>query len=575
MRAPVGAIGAGGKGGVVSARDDVQTWDTSTLLLVTGLAVVAVFAAVATLGAHAWAWATGIEDVSWNPFDIVIGLAGGSIDTTTGVWMWIGGVGAAFALLVTVIGVLVGRARRKRKRGDAAAHLTGATRDIAPITSRDVKAKAQRFGVTGQAFGLPIGRTVSTRAPLWSSFEDVCIDIAGPRTGKTTSWVVPRIYAAPGAVVATSNKRDIVDVTRTRRSEATGQRVWVFDPQGIAGETQSWWWDPLSYVTNAVQAQALTTVFIDAVRNPNATTNAFFDDAARDLVAGMLLAAAVGHMPITVLHTWLNDQTNDEPVMLLRRGGQSMMGQTLEGTMNLVAETRSGVYGGAAQIMSFLLNEDAMNWVTPTEGVPQFQPSEFVRTGETLYCLSQEGRGSASPVVTALTVAVTEAAVEYAKTQPGGRLATPMLIELDEAANVCRWRELPDMYSHFGSRGICVDTVLQSWSQGATVWGEAGIKKLWSASNVKVYGGGVSEREFLALISDLIGVHWVDSTQISTSTQGRSVSTSKASQQRPIATVADLQALPGGRAWVFASGATGVLTQLVPWWESDKKTTTA
>jgi len=279
-------------------------------------------------------------------------------------------------------------------------------------------------------------------------------------------------------------------------------------------------------------------------------------------------------MPIAVLHTRLNDQTNDEPVMLLKRGGQSMMGQTLEGTMNLVAETRSGVYGGAAQIMSFLLNEDAMNWVTPTEGVPQFQPSEFVRTGETLYCLSQEGRGSASPVVTALTVAVTEAAVEYAKTQPGGRLGVPMLIELDEAANVCRWRELPDMYSHFGSRGICVDTVLQSWSQGATVWGEAGIKKLWSASDVKVYGGGVSEREFLTLISDLIGVHWVDSTQISTSTQGRSVSTSKASQQRPIATVADLQALPAGRAWVFASGATGVLAHLVPWWEHDKQTKT-
>jgi type IV secretory pathway TraG/TraD family ATPase VirD4 len=557
----------------MSAREDIQTWDTSTILMVTALGGVAAFGAIATLGTHAWAWATGVEDVSWNPFDIVIALATGTLDT--GVWTWIGGIAGAVTLLLTLLAVFMARARNRRKRGDAAAHLTGSTKDIAPIMSRDVKAKAQRFGGTGEAFGLPIGRSVSTRAPLWSSFEDVCIDIAGPRTGKTTSWVVPRIYAAPGAVVATSNKRDIVDVTRERRHQTTGQRVWVFDPQGIAGETQSWWWDPLSYVTNAVQAQALTTVFIDAVRNPNATTNAFFDDAAGDLVAGMLLAAAVGRLPITVLHTWLNDQTNDEPVMLLKRHGQSMMGQTLEGTMNLVPETRSGVYGGAAQIMSFLLNEDAMNWVTPTEGVPQFQPSEFVRTSETLYCLSQEGRGSASPVVTALTVAVTEAAVEYAKTQPGGRLVTPMLIELDEAANVCRWRELPDMYSHFGSRGICVDTVLQSWSQGSTVWGEAGIKKLWSASNVKVYGGGVSERDFLALISDLIGVHWVDSTQISTSTQGRSVSTSKASQQRPIATVADLQALPAGRAWVFASGATGVLAHLVPWWEHDKQTKTS
>lgn len=558
----------------MSARDDAQTWDATTLLLVFGLAGVAIFALVATLGAHAWAWATGVDALSWNPFDILVGLFTGTLDTTTGVWWWIAGVGALIGLVVLVVAVVVSRSRTTRKRGDQAAHLTGSARDIAPITTREVTAKAKRLGVCGDVVGLPVGRTVSTGAELLSSFEDVCDVIAGPRTGKTTSWVVPRIFAAPGAVVATSNKRDIVDATRERRM-SKGAPVWVFDPQGIAGEPQSWWWNPLSYVTNAVQAQALTTVFIDAVRNPNASTNAFFDDAARDLVAGMLLAAAVGGLPITVLHTWLNDQTNDEPVMLLKRGGQSMMGQTVEGTMNLVAETRSGVYGGAAQIMSFLLNEDAMAWVTPTPGVPEFKPQEFVRGRATLYCLSQEGRGSASPVVTALTVAVTEAAVDYAKTQPGGRLEVPMLIELDEAANVCRWRELPDMYSHFGSRGICVDTVLQSWSQGATVWGEAGIKKLWSAANVKVYGGGVSERDFLSTLSDLIGVHWVDSTQVSSSAQGRSVSTSRASQQRPIATVADLQALPAGRAWVFASGTTAVLTHLVPWWERDKQSKSA
>ena len=559
----------------MSARDDAQTWDATTLLLVFGLAGVAIFAVVATLGAHAWAWATGVDALSWNPFDILVGLFTGTLDTTTGVWAWIAGAGVLIGLVVVVLVLVVGRSRGTRKRGDQAAHLTGSARDIAVITRKEVAMKAKRLGVEGDTVGLPIGRTVSTGVDLLSSFEDVCIDIAGPRTGKTTSWVVPRILAAPGAVVATSNKRDILDATRERRATTTGAPVWVFDPQGIAGEPQSWWWNPLSYVTNAVQAQALTTVFIDAVRNPNASTNAFFDDAARDLVAGMLLAAAIGGLPITVLHTWLNDQTNDEPVLLLKRGGQAMMGQSVEGTMNLVAETRSGVYGGAAQIMSFLLNEDAMAWVTPTAGVPEFIPQDFVRTNATLYCLSQEGRGSASPVVTALTVAVTEAAVEYAKAYHSGRLRVPMLIELDEAANVCRWRELPDMYSHFGSRGICVDTVLQSWSQGATVWGEPGIKKLWSAANVKVYGGGVSEREFLSGLSDFIGVHWVDSRQISTSAQGRSVSTSKESQQRPIATVADLQALPAGRAWVLASLAPAVLVHLVPWWEHDKQSKSA
>ncbi|GAA1979560.1 hypothetical protein GCM10009718_15440 [Isoptericola halotolerans] len=90
-----------------------------------------------------------------------------------------------------------------------------------------------------------------------------------------------------------------------------------------------------------------------------------------------------------------------------------------------------------------------------------------------------------------------EAAEELAARSAGGRLATPLLGVLDEAANVCRWRELPNLYSHYGSRGIVPMTILQSWSQGVEVWGESGMKKLWSASNVKVYGGGVSEVAFL------------------------------------------------------------------------------
>lgn len=44
----------------------------------------------------------------------------------------------------------------------------------------------------------------------------------------------------------------------------------------------------------------------------------------------------------------------------------------------------------------------------------------------------------------------------------GGRLGTPLLGVLDEAANVCRWRELPNLYSLYGSRGIVLMTILQS-----------------------------------------------------------------------------------------------------------------
>ena len=41
-----------------------------------------------------------------------------------------------------------------------------------------------------------------------------------------------------------------------------------------------------------------------------------------------------------------------------------------------------------------------------------------------------------------------------------GGLALPLVAVLDEVANVCRWRELPDLYSHYGSRGIVVLSIL-------------------------------------------------------------------------------------------------------------------
>jgi len=44
-----------------------------------------------------------------------------------------------------------------------------------------------------------------------------------------------------------------------------------------------------------------------------------------------------------------------------------------------------------------------------------------------------------------------------------------------------------------------------SHHQGEEVWGVKGMEKLWSAANVKIYGGGVDDDKFLRRISDLIG----------------------------------------------------------------------
>jgi type IV secretory pathway TraG/TraD family ATPase VirD4 len=145
----------------------------------------------------------------------------------------------------------------------------------------------------------------------------------------------------------------------------------------------------------------------------------------------------------------------------------------------------------------------------------------------------------------------------------GGRLDVPLLAVLDEVANVCRWRELPDLYSHYGSRGIVVLSILQSWAQGETCWGEQGMRKLWDASNVKVFAGGSTDTRFLESLSQLYG-HY-DRQMRSRSTSAQGASTSRSTQRERIFSVDDLSALPAGRAAVGLSGTRPVLVQTVPW----------
>lgn len=76
------------------------------------------------------------------------------------------------------------------------------------------------------------------------------------------------------------------------------------------------------------------------------------------------------------------------------------------------------------------------------------------------------------------------------------------------------------LYSHYGSRGTVLMTILQSWSPGAEVWGRDAMRKLWSASNIKVYGGGVAEAEFLNKVFQLVGKYRHSNMTKSRSRQG-------------------------------------------------------
>ncbi|ARJ07648.1 hypothetical protein GCM10010988_40330 [Cnuibacter physcomitrellae] len=519
-------------------------------------------------------------DTRENPVKAFFGIGSGSV-------LWPGSatlllIGAAVLLIAAavLISIPVRRASKKRTRVDRFSRYMGQGSALAAYTdARALRAKAEKFG--GTWTGVSVGRTVVGNREFVSGLEEVYMEIAGPRTGKSTSRCIPAIVNAVGAVLSTSNKRDLVDSTRDIRAQRGP--VWVFDPQQIAMEPVTWWWNPLAYIvpepmdpryktalmTADVRAAKLASHFANGSKADGAKGDAFFEPKGENLVKSFLLAAALDQRSIIDAYMWTTEISVTEVVDILTGHGFITDAASVRGNDNAAPDQRSGVFETAAKMLACLQYAQIRPWITgagPYDSRPRFDAHEFVRSTGTLYSLSREGAGTASTLVTALTAEVAEAAEAYA-TEQGGRLRVPMVCVLDEAANVCLWRELPQLYSHYGSRGILLMTILQAWSQGVRVWGKEGMDQLWSAANVKVYGGGVDEEDFLGRLSRLIGNYDKETSTVTHSRQGRS--TSFQLQRQAIMEIGDLRALPRGRAVVLASGAPATMVRTIPWMETE------
>ncbi|WP_033286465.1 type IV secretory system conjugative DNA transfer family protein [Streptomyces sp. NRRL F-525] len=453
-------------------------------------------------------------------------------------------------------------------RGKAPKGLAG-KRELAAMCPKGIEARARelrptlrgREQVHPDETGNLLGDLDPKGPELRSSYEDVELDLMAPRAGKSTGIAVPRVLRAQGAVLLTSNKSDVYAVTRAQREKAG--TVWTFDPQGIAHAPRAMWWNILGECHTIEGARRMAGHFVASVNDDTAKKD-FWISAAQNTLTALFLAAARGRAPLTDLLAWLADPADRTPVDLLREVGLVAMAEQLQGTVRGAVETRDGIYETARQTASCLLDPEILAWVTPDPRLPEFRPHEHVLGTDTLYLLSKDGGGSAAGVIAGLADATMRAGVVAAE-RMGGRLDPPLTAVLDEAANVCRISDLPDLYSHFGSRGINVVTLLQSYRQGARVWGEVGMDALWSAATVKLLGAGLDDADFVQKISTLVGQHDVKTPSISRSKDGTSRSYSY--RQESVLPPDRIRALPKGTALLLATGVKPALIRLRPWYK--------
>lgn len=429
---------------------------------------------------------------------------------------------------------------------------------------------------TGPFIGHVIGRNGAAGAALHMTLEDQADVIAGPRTNKTSALAIPAARAHRGPLLATSNKRDIFDGIVEQRS--TIGRVWLFDPQALARQQRPrWWWNPLEDARTVTGARRLASIWSHASREVGARTDAYFDSAGEELLAQLILAAAWHpEGAVSRVYDWLSRPDDPTPRQVLSAvDGFGAMAAGLASNQDLPDKQRSGVFATAQRAVAWLADPVIREWVEDSSGQrPCWSAKSLATSTDTLILLSREGDGSATPLVVALVATVLQFAERTAAASPGGRLRVPLLGVLDEAANGCRWKDLPDLYSHYGSRGIILMSFFQSWAQKVAAFGPEGAEKLWSAANVRIYGGGVSDTAFLRRLSEIAGEHdevnWAFSSTLGG--DGRR-SRSDSSQLRRVATldIATLGALPPGHAFVVLSGARPVMVRLVPYFASSSR----
>ncbi|MEH0589862.1 TraM recognition domain-containing protein [Streptomyces sp. B21-106] len=408
--------------------------------------------------------------------------------------------------------------------------------------------------------GVLLGDHLPSGVELRGTDEDTYVAIMAPRAGKSTALAIPVAEEAPGALLMTSNKADVYAATLASRSRRG--TTWVLDTQGVAQVERAMWWDMIAQAETLEGAERLAGHFVGQITSEQA--DPFWSQAAQDLLVGLFRAAWWDGGTARDVMRWLADPNEKAPLRILHNH-EPVLAEQVESGINIAEETQSGIYQNARTAVSALRDEKVLAWVTPDENNPRFDPEHFATSTDTIYLLSKKG-GPASAIVAALADAVFTAAAEAGE-RAGGRLPEPMRAVLDEAANICKIADLPDLYSHLGSRGITPFVILQSYRQGVKAWGEVGMDAMWSAATKKVIGVGIDDPKFAGDISSLVGAHFVDRGSYSKSKDGYSHSVSE--QREQVMDAAEIRAMRKGTALLMATGLPVAQIALRPWYEEE------
>jgi type IV secretion system protein VirD4 len=400
----------------------------------------------------------------------------------------------------------------------------------------------QRWRVSTREFATALARVGMLW--IWSPVEDVTVRIGGPRTGKTGE-MASRIVEAPGAVIATSTRTDLVDITGPIRSRRGP--IFLSNPNGLGGLHSTIAFDPLSGCDDPRTAVARAADLISGVTSPGRGDMEFWAGQARRVLAALLHAAALdGNATMREVLSWIADPDGSASSIqrALRRSAEPALELDAKQFLGTNERTRSSICSTIMPALGWL--SDATVAAAATGG--GFDVEQLLETRGTVYMLGADD-GQVAPLVTALTGHIARQARALAGLAVDGRLDPPLTLALDEAALICPI-PLDNWTADMGGRGVTIHIAAQSRAQLRQRWGDNGAAAILNNAATLMIYGGTRDPDDLAAYSSLTGERYEDTP--TWDKDGDLHSTG--SHRVPVLSPAQIAQLPAGRVILIRRG---------------------
>ena len=272
-------------------------------------------------------------------------------------------------------------------------------------------------------------------------------------------------------------------------------------------------------------ATARTLVAVGTGQAATAPMTNHWTERAQALLAPLLHAAALDGADMRTVLGWV-DRRRALPAQHLLSGTEAGMARDLlDGIVTTDERELSGIWSTASGALGGFRSEEALAATCD----PDFEPSGFVGSTDTVYIAAPaHHQALVAPLVVGLLDAVRRAA--YARSADTGAASVrgsgapsgrpPVLLALDELANIAPLPDLPAMVSEGGGQGVVTLACFQDLSQARHRWPTQadGFPSLFGTTVVLP---GIGDVRTLEALSTLSGDHELVTRSVS---RGRSLS---------------------------------------------------